>query len=85
MALLSVVIDYFNVVRVALTPIKTDSPLIVDPDGVLPAAIAKKLLQSIPGNSCDFLEGGGGVKGDEFLQSSALHVRGEASAGSACE
>jgi hypothetical protein len=35
----SVVIDYFNVVRVAVTPDETDSPLFIDPYAVLPFSI----------------------------------------------
>ena len=41
------VIDDFDVERVAVNPPKTDTPLIVDADAMLPFAIAFERLQSI--------------------------------------
>jgi hypothetical protein len=38
------IIDDFHIVAMALTPDKTDSPLIIDPNRVLPFPIASQVL-----------------------------------------
>jgi hypothetical protein len=81
MVLLLVVVHDFNVIGVALTPIKTDSPLIIDPDRILSATIAQKLLQSISRDPSNLIESRSRVQSDKFLQCSALHVGRKASAG----
>jgi hypothetical protein len=42
-----VVIDDLNVVRIAVPPHKTDTPLVIDPDAVRPGAIALEHFQLI--------------------------------------
>jgi hypothetical protein len=42
-----VVVDYFHVVRMAASPAKTDSPLVVDTNAVLPAARPAQFFQPI--------------------------------------
>jgi len=37
----------FNVMRVAVAPAKADAPLVVDPDAVLPLAVAGKRLEPV--------------------------------------
>jgi len=44
-----VIIDDFHFVTIAVTPNKADSPLIVDPNRVLPLMIASQCLQLISG------------------------------------
>jgi hypothetical protein len=41
------VVCYFNVIGVSAFPVKADSPLIVDPDTVLPLAVALQGLESV--------------------------------------
>ena len=41
------IIDDFHIVAMALTPDKTDSPLIIDPNRVLPFPIASQCFQLI--------------------------------------
>ena len=45
------VVGDFDAVRVSILPDKTDPPLIIDPDTVLPLAIAPELLEAIAGDS----------------------------------
>jgi len=42
-----VIVDDFDIVAMALTPDKTDSPLIIDPHRVLPFPIASQCFQLI--------------------------------------
>lgn len=41
------IVDDFHIVTMALTPYKTDSPLIIDPNRVLPFPIASQCFQLI--------------------------------------
>src|SRR6185295_13507328 len=45
----SVVVDDLHFEGVVLAPFKTDSPAVVDPDAVLPSAVAFQCLQTVPG------------------------------------
>jgi hypothetical protein len=49
-----VVIANFNVSRVALSELKADPPLIVDPNTPLAGAVVLQPLQSIPGRNPEF-------------------------------
>ena len=42
------IVDYLNIKGVAFIPHKADSPLAIDSDATLTAAISGKRLQSIP-------------------------------------
>jgi hypothetical protein len=42
-----VVVDDFNVVRVAILPVKANAPLIVGPDAILASTMTFELLESI--------------------------------------
>jgi hypothetical protein len=42
-----VVVDDLDILSIPLSPPKTDPPLIVDADAVLPRTIARQLLQAI--------------------------------------
>jgi hypothetical protein len=72
----TVVIYYFSIVGVSLSPAKADSPLIVDPDGVLTAG---EFLQPMAGNSADFIESNSRVNGNELLQRTPLEIGPQAS------
>jgi len=41
------VVDDFDVPSAVVSPAKADSPLVVDPDAVLPASIAAEFLQPV--------------------------------------
>ena len=56
------IVDDFHVVAMAITPNKTDSPLIVDPNRVLPFAIASQSFQLISGRRRQNVQLRGGVK-----------------------
>ena len=43
----SVVIDYFNIVGIAFMPPEADSPLVIDPDAMLPLPISFQLLKTV--------------------------------------
>jgi hypothetical protein len=49
MAFLSVVVGHFHVVRVAISPRKTDSVLVVDPDTVLALPVSAQFLEAVSG------------------------------------
>jgi hypothetical protein len=66
------IIDDFNFVTVAITPNKTDSPLIVDPSRVLPFTITSQRLQLIPGRSRQNVQLCGCVKLEQFPDGNAL-------------
>jgi hypothetical protein len=52
----SVVVTYFDVVRVAVDEPKTNTPLIVDGDGVLSAPVILQRVQSIPRRHAKILD-----------------------------
>ena len=56
------VIDDFHIVRIAVLPTETDTPLIVDPDAVLAVPIAGEVLQPITGQPRQVTQGGGAVE-----------------------
>ena len=56
------IIDDFHFVTMAITPNKTDSPLIVDTNRVLPFTIASQCFQLISGRRRQNVQLRGGVK-----------------------
>jgi hypothetical protein len=61
-----VVVSNLDVVGIMPTPHETDAILIVDPNTVLPLAIAMKLFETIPGRYPQIVELNGSVKHDKF-------------------
>jgi hypothetical protein len=51
-----VVVRDFDIVCIAVFPRKTDSVLIVNPDGVLPAPVTVETFQVVPGRHSQILE-----------------------------
>ena len=43
------VVDQFDIVRVAVTPGEADAPLVIDTDTVLPRALGGQLFQTVTG------------------------------------
>ena len=66
--LLLVVINDFDIMRIALLPSKTDPPLIVDANAVLPHSITGELLESVTRRHAQVLQRGGRVELDQFSQ-----------------
>ena len=63
-----VIINDFHVVAVAVTPDKTDSPLLVDPNRVLPFPVASQRFQLIPRGRSQYAKFRGRVKLEQFPQ-----------------
>ena len=60
--LLSVVIDDFHVVRIAVTPAEADAPLVIDPNAVLSFAFAFERLQPVCRGNTQIVERGRGIE-----------------------
>jgi hypothetical protein len=60
------IVGYFNVIGIPVFPVKADSPLIVDPNTVLPLAIALEGLKSIARRDSEVLKVSGLVKVQEL-------------------
>ena len=71
------VVNNFNGVRSVCLPTETDTPLVVDADGVLAFAVAFEGFQSIAGRNEKLIKFCDGVKLGELAQGGALNVRWE--------
>jgi hypothetical protein len=63
-----VIVHELNGVRVAVDPPETDTPLVIDPNAVLPGSIAAQLLQSIAGRRPQVVESDGRIDVPELAQ-----------------
>lgn len=70
----SVVIDDFDIVRAVRFPNKTETPLVIDTDGVLALPVALEGFQPDTGRDGEVIEFGDGVKLGEFPQGDTLDV-----------
>src|SRR5207248_1858333 len=52
----SMIVDDFDVPRAVVSPSKADSPLIVDPDAVLPTPITAEFLQPVTGRHTQVIQ-----------------------------
>jgi hypothetical protein len=68
------VVDNFNVESISGAPTEANSPLIVDPDRVLPCSIAFQFLQPIAGDAAKLVKPAGRMNCHELLQCAALHI-----------
>lgn len=66
------IIDEFYVVRIAVTPPKAYSPLLVDSDAMLPRAIAHETFQSVAGRNAKIAQLLGGIQKQQLSQRGAL-------------
>ena len=66
------IIDDFHIVAMALTPDKTDSPLIIDPNRVLPFPIASQCFQLISRRRSQNAQLRRSVKLEQFPQGNPL-------------
>lgn len=58
MLILSVIVHNLDVIGVAISPMETYSPLIVDSDTVLPGPVSFQRFQPIPANLCQVVQAG---------------------------
>jgi hypothetical protein len=70
-----VIVDNFDVIGVAVSPRKTDSPLIVDSDAVLAATVPAQFLQPVARRDPEILEPNGSVHVAQLTQHDAPQVR----------
>ena len=47
-----VIVDNLDIIGIAVVPTKTEPPLVVDANAVLPLSVGSQGLQSIPGRAC---------------------------------
>jgi hypothetical protein len=69
-----VVVDDLDLMRVGVPPLKTDPPLIVDPNAVLTLPLPRELLEPIPGWYSEIVEGLSGIEHYEFSQGDSLQT-----------
>jgi hypothetical protein len=67
-----VIVHDFHVVSVTLSPHEAETPLLVDPNAVLPLSAAMQCFQAIAGRSCQIAQFGGAVQLPEFSPCDAL-------------
>jgi hypothetical protein len=66
------VINDFDFIRIAISPLKTDAPLVVYPNAVLASAIARKLLQTTTRGRTKIVQTRRGIKHYELPVGRAL-------------
>lgn len=69
------VIDHLDAPSVAIAPLEADTPLIVDANCVLAAAVTAQDLQAIAGRRAQIAEQNGRVDGQEFRSRARLNLR----------
>ena len=72
------IIDDLDVESAAFVPAKTDPPLFVYPDAVLPRPVSFQRFQSVPGRHAQALQPARGVKHSQLSQGELLHFKHEA-------
>ncbi len=73
------IVDDFDVVRIAISPPKANSPLVVDPDAVLALSVAAEFLQSIARRNSQITKRSGRLEDEELPQRGSLQLYREAS------
>lgn len=68
------IIHDFHIMRVAVSPTKTESPAIVDTDAVLTGSIAFQSLQSISWRCSQVTQFGRGIQLSQFALCNALEL-----------
>ena len=71
------IVNDFDIVRIADRPAKTHAPLIVDPNTVPAETVAVQFLQSISWRKPQFIETTGGVNLHELPEHDASEIRRE--------
>jgi hypothetical protein len=60
------IINNFDIVRIAIAPAKADSPLAIYPDAKLPDPIAFERLKPVARRHSQILQPNGGIQNAEF-------------------
>lgn len=71
------IIHNFDFVRMAFLPAKTDAPLVVDPDAVLPQPTALQGFQAITRRHSHLAQFRSGVQGEQLAPCASLNRRRE--------
>lgn len=71
------IIHYFNVVRVASLPFKADTPLIVNPNTVLPQAVPGQFFQAIGRGDTQVFQSHSPMQHTQFAQRYLLYIGGQ--------
>jgi len=70
-----VVVHDFNIMSISATPSKTDSPLVVDTDAVLPASVPRQFLQPVCRWNPEIIQLLGRIDHDQFPQHTSVEAR----------
>lgn len=73
------IIDYFDIVCVSLTPTETNSPLIIDSDAVLPFTISAQLFKTISRGYAQVPYLNRGINHEKLPEGNPLNIRREPS------
>jgi hypothetical protein len=68
------VIGYFNLVSVAIPPHKTQPPLVIDPDAVLPPSIARKGFKMVSWRNFQVFQSTGLTQEEKFTTRNPFDV-----------
>lgn len=71
------IVHDFYVISITINPFKTDPPLIVDPDAVLPCPVAAELLQSVGWWNAEVAQRDGIVEHAQLAVADLLDVLGQ--------
>jgi len=69
------VVDDLDLVCIAPSPLKTDTPSLIDANAVLPNSIAHELLESISRRNPQVIESSCDIENLELATSISLHLR----------
>src|SRR6267154_2335000 len=75
------IINYLNLVGITFMPAKTNAPLFVDSDAVLPSPIPRQLFQTIAGNCSKIFKLFCSIELPQLSQGDALDIRWQLSCG----
>lgn len=68
------VVRYLDTIRIAIAPLETDTPLVVDANAVFPLAISVQLFEAIPRRYAEIGETRRRVEHPQLAQGDMLHV-----------
>jgi len=69
------IINYLDLIDVALFPNKADAPPIVDSDNVLPMAVSLESFQTVSRRNSQVIQGSRPVEHPQFAQADPLNFR----------
>ena len=72
---LPVIIDNFNIIRIASSPSKANAPALVDTDAVLSLPIGDKLLKMISGRNAQIIQRSGSIENLQLAACVSLDLR----------